>query len=194
MESVEWGLMAARTQFAVTISFHIVLAAFSTGLANFLLVLEALWLRRREQVYLDIYRYWLKIFALSVAIGTASSLMLEYQFGLNWARLSSQAGEILGPLMFYEVMAPAGFMAMISGWVVTEVGRQLFTVYGLLRTADGASPASKEQVVGSTLVILIFYLVVFGIGLWVLLRILRHPAKTGEQEPQPTLPDEIGRP
>jgi cytochrome bd-type quinol oxidase subunit 1 len=455
MESVEWGLMAARTQFAVTISFHIVLAAFSIGLANFLLVLEALWLWRRQQVYLDIYQYWLKIFALNVAIGTASGLMLEYQFGLNWSRLSAKAGEILGPLMFYEVMAaffleagflgimlfgmkkvgpglhlfatgavavgsiisafwilsanswmhtprgfsigadgrflaqdwwaiifnpsfpyrfthmllatflatalliagvsawqllrastnlrarvqfsmalwavavlapvqiavgdlhgentlkfqpqkvaamegawtrpapgageplrlfawpdmakrrnhfelaipriaslylrhdlsstikpltefahqdippvavvfwafrvmvglgllmlalgitglvlrcrnrlynarwmqrccvlmaPAGFMAMISGWVVTEVGRQPFTVYGLLRTADSASAVSCDQVIGSTVTILFFYLVVFGIGLSVLLRILRQPARTGEQGPQPTLPDEI---
>jgi len=457
MENVEWGLMAARSQFAVTISFHIVLAAFSIGLANFLLVLEALWLWRREQVYLDIYQYWLKIFALNVAIGTASGLMLEYQFGLNWARLSTQAGEILGPLMFYEVMAaffleagflgimlfgmkkvgprlhffataavaigsiisafwilsanswmhtprgygigvdgrfiaqdwwtiifnpsfpyrfahmmlatflatavliagasawqllrqpsnrharvqfsmalwtlavlaplqivagdlhgentlkfqpqkvaamegawtrpppgageplrlialpdmaeqrnhfelaiprvaslylrhdlsstirpltefapedippvatvfwafrvmvglgllmlilgivslvlryrsrlytarwmhrccffmaPAGFMALISGWVVTEVGRQPFTIYGLLRTADSVSRVSSEQITGSTLTILLFYLVVFGIGLWVLLRILRQAVKAGERGPQPTLPDEIGR-
>lgn len=458
MESVEWGLLAARIQFAITISFHIVLAAFSIGLANFLLVLEALWLRRREQVYLGLYRYWLKIFALNVAIGTASGLILEYQFGLNWGRLATQAGEILGPLMVYEVMAaffleagflgimlfgmnkvgprlhffatcavavgtilsafwilsanswmhtpsgfgigiggrfvaqdwwaiifnpsfpyrfahmmlatflatalliagasawqllhassdhyarvqfsmamwtvavlaplqvvagdlhgentlrfqpqkvaamegawerpppgageplrlfalpdtaeqrnhfelaipriaslylrhdlsstirpltefapedtppvaivfwafrlmvglgvlmvvlgvtslvlrhrqrfytarwmhrcavlmaPAGFIAMISGWVVTEVGRQPFTVYGLLRTADSASPISSDQVIVSTGVILMFYLVVFGIGLWVLLRILRHPAQPGEQPPQPTLSDEIGKP
>lgn len=92
------------------------------------------------------------------------------------------------------LMAPAGFMAMISGWVVTEVGRQPFTVYGLLRTADSASPISSEQVIVSTGVMLMFYLMVFGIGLWVLLRILRHPAKPGEQPPQPTLPDEIGKP
>lgn len=457
MENVEWVLMAARAQFAVTISFHIILAAFSIGLANFLLVLEALWLWRRQQVYLDLYQYWLKIFALNVAIGTASGLMLEYQFGLNWSRLSTQAGEILGPLMFYEVMAaffleagflgimlfgmrkvgpglhffataavavgsiisafwilsanswmhtprgfgigddgrfvaqdwwaiifnpsfpyrfahmmlatflatavliagasawqllrsstnrharvqfsmalwtiavlapvqivagdlhgentlkfqpqkvaamegawtrpalgageplrlfawpdmlerrnhfelaipriaslylrhdlsstikpltefapqdippvavvfwafrvmvglgllmlalgitglvlrgrsrlynarwmqrccvlmaPAGFMAIISGWVVTEVGRQPFTVYGLLRTANSASAVSSDQVIVSTLTILFFYLVVFGIGLSVLLRILRQPSKAGEQGPQPRLPDEIGR-
>lgn len=457
MENVEWGLMAARAQFAITISFHIVLAAFSIGMANFLLVLEALWLWRRKQVYLDIYQYWLKIFALNVAIGTASGLMLEYQFGLNWSRLSTQAGEILGPLMFYEVMAaffleagflgimlfgmkkvgpglhlfatgavavgsiisafwilsanswmhtprgfgigadgrfvaedwwaiifnpsfpyrfchmmlatflatasmiagasawqllrdsanprarvqysmalwtvaflaplqiaagdlhgentlefqpqkvaamegawtrpapgtgeplrlfalpdmaerrnhfelaipriasiylrhdlsstikpltefapqdippvtvvfwafrvmvglgllmlavgitgfvlrcrnrlyntrwmqrcclvmaPAGFIAMISGWVVTEVGRQPFTVYGLLRTADSTSSVPSEHVLASTMTILLFYLVVFGIGLSVLLRILRQPANAAEQGPQPTLSEEIRR-
>lgn len=457
MEPVDSALMAARAQFAITISFHIVLAAFSIGLANFLMVLEALWLRTGRQIYLNVYRYWLKVFALNVAVGTASGLILEYQFGLNWSRLSVQAGDILGPLMFYEVlaaffleagflgimlfglkkvgprlhffatcavavgslisafwilsanswmqtpagyvvsddgrfmaedwwaiifnpsfpyrlahmtlaaflgtatlvagvsawqllrqpqnprarlqfsmalwmialltppqiivgdlhgqhslkfqpqkvaaiegswtrplegegeplrlfaipdmaeqrnhwevaiprigslylrhnlsgtiaalnefppedippvpvvfiaframvglgllmlaqgltslvlrwrrrlysktwmlrscvvMAPAGFLAMLSGWVVTEVGRQPFTVYGLLRTADSLSSVSRQQVIGSTWMILMFYLLIFGIGLWVLLRILREPPHEDEAGPQPTLADETGQ-
>jgi cytochrome bd-type quinol oxidase subunit 1 len=456
MDAFDSALMAARMQFAITISFHIVLAAFTIGLANFLLILEALWLRSGRQVFLDVYRYWLKVFALNVAIGVASGLILEYQFGLNWSRLAVKAGDILGPLMFYEVlaaffleagflgimlfglkkvgprlhffatcavaagslmsafwilsanswmhtpagysiaadgrfiaedwwaiifnpsfpyrlahmtlaallgtatalagagawqllkapdnprarllfsmalwaivvlipvqivvgdlhgqhslkvqpqkvaaiegswtrppqgageplrlfawpdmterrnhwevaiprigslylshdlsgtikaldefapqdippvapvffafrlmvglgllmlgqgliglilrrrrrfyiarrwlwanvlMAPAGFLAMLSGWTVTEVGRQPYTVYGLLRTADSLSPVSREQVLGSTLLILLFYLLVFGIGLWVLLRILREPAHENQPGPQPTLADETG--
>lgn len=458
MDAGESALMAARMQFALTISFHIVLAALTIGLANFLMVLEALWLWRGQQRYLDVYRYWLKIFALNVAVGTASGLILEYQFGLNWSRLSVQAGDILGPLMFYEVlaaffleagflgimlfglkkvgprlhffatcavaigslisafwilsanswmqtpagyaigadgrfmaenwwaiifnpsfpyrlahmtlaallgtatlvagagawqllkaphnprarlqlsmalwtivvltplqivvgdlhgqhslkvqpqkvaaiegswtrppegageplrlfaipdmaqrrnhwevaiprigslylthdlsgtiaaldefpaedippvpavffafrlmvglgllmlgqglvslvlrwrgrlyaarwmlrvcvlMAPAGLLAMLSGWVVTEVGRQPFTVYGLLRTADSVSLVSRQQVVGSTWLILMFYLLIFGIGLWVLLRLLREPPHKDEPGPQPTLADETGEP
>jgi cytochrome bd-type quinol oxidase subunit 1 len=457
MDAFDSALMAARMQFAITISFHIVLAAFTIGLANFLLILEALWLRSGRQVFLDVYRYWLKVFALNVAIGVASGLILEYQFGLNWSRLAVKAGDILGPLMFYEVlaaffleagflgimlfglkkvgprlhffatcavaagslmsafwilsanswmhtpagysiaadgrfiaedwwaiifnpsfpyrlahmtlaallgtatalagagawqllkapdnprarllfsmalwaivvlipvqivvgdlhgqhslkvqpqkvaaiegswtrppqgageplrlfawpdmterrnhwevaiprigslylshdlsgtikaldefapqdippvapvffafrlmvglgllmlgqgliglilrrrrrfyiarrwlwanvlMAPAGFLAMLSGWTVTEVGRQPYTVYGLLRTADSLSPVSREQVLGSTLLILLFYLLVFGIGLWVLLRILREPAHENQPGPQPTLADETGQ-
>ncbi|MHC8380798.1 cytochrome ubiquinol oxidase subunit I [Pseudomonas sp. LB3P14] len=457
MDAVDSALMAARAQFAITISFHIVLAALTIGLANFLMVLEALWLWRGRSVYLDVYRYWLKVFALNVAVGTASGLILEYQFGLNWSRLSTQAGDILGPLMFYEVlaaffleagflgimlfglkkvgprihffatcavalgslisafwilsanswmqtpagysiatdgrfmaddwwaiifnpsfpyrlvhmtlaallgsgtlvagisawqllrapenprarlaysmalwaivvltpvqilvgdlhgehslkvqpqkvaaiegswtrpaegageplrlfaipdmterrnhwevsipriaslylrhdlsgtiaaldefppedippvpavffafrvmvglgllmlgqgvtslvlrwrgrlyaarwmlrvcvlMAPTGFVAMLSGWVVTEVGRQPYTVYGLLRTADSLSSVSREQVVGATWTILSFYLVTFGVGLWVLLRLLREPPHEGEPGPQPTLADETGK-
>lgn len=457
MDAYDSALMAARVQFAITISFHIVLAAFTIGLANFLMVLEALWLWRRQQIYLDVYRYWLKVFALNVAVGTASGLILEYQFGLNWSRLSTQAGDILGPLMFYEVlaaffleagflgimlfglkkvgprlhffatcavaigslisafwilsanswmqtpagysigidgrfvaedwwaiifnpsfpyrlahmtlatllgsatlvagvsawqllrapenprarlaysmalwvvvlltpvqilvgdlhgehslkvqpqkvaaiegswsrpveaageplrlfaipdmaerrnhwevaipriaslylrhdlsgtiaaldefppedippvpvvffafrvmvglglvmlgqgitslilrwrqrlyaarwmlrvcvlMAPAGFVAMLSGWIVTEVGRQPFTVYGLIRTADSLSSVSREQVVGATWTILSFYLVIFGVGLWVLLRLLREPPHEGAPGPQPTLADETGK-
>ncbi|CAG8865722.1 Cytochrome bd-II ubiquinol oxidase subunit 1 [Pseudomonas fluorescens] len=456
---VEYGdaaaaLLAARAQFAITISFHIVLAAFSIGLAQGLMVLEALWLWRKRQVYMDVYHFWLKVFALTVAVGTASGLIMEYQFGLNWSRLSAQAGGIIGPLMFYEVMvaffleagflgimlfglkkvgprlhflatcavafgalvsafwilsanswmhtpagysidangrfiaedwwaivfnpsfpyrlthmiiaalmgsatmvagtgawqllrepgnprarlqysmalwtiavlaplqivvgdlhgqhtlevqpikiaaiegswhrpaegageplrlfalpdmseqrnhfevaiarigslylthdlsgtiraldefdpadlppvpivffafrvmvglgllmaaqgvaslvlrwrgrlvqarwlqhasvilAPAGFLAMLSGWVVTEVGRQPFTIQGLLRTADSVSPVSAHNVVWATVAILMFYTLVFGVGLWVLLRLLRQPPRAGEPGPQPGLSED----
>jgi len=457
MGEVDSVLMAARAQFAITISFHIVFAALTIGLANFLLVLEALWLFRGRNIYLDVYRYWLKIFALTVAVGTASGLIMEYQFGLNWSRLSMLAGDIIGPLMFYEVlaaffleagflgvmlfglkkvgpqvhflatslvafgslcsafwilsanswmhtpagfsisadgrfiaedwlaiifnpsfpyrlvhmtlatmlgtatlvagvsawqllrtsenprarlaysmalwaiflltplqivagdlhgqhtlkvqpqkvaaiegswtrppegageplrlfalpdmaerrnhwelaiprigslylhhdlsgtiaaldefppqdtppvpvvffgfrlmvglgllmvvqgvaslwlrwqqrlyvtrwllrgsvlMAPAGLLAMLSGWVVTEVGRQPFTVYGILRTADGLSSVSRQQVIGSTWFILLFYLLILGISFWVLVRILREPPQRDEPGPQPTLADETGK-
>lgn len=119
---VEYGdaaaaLLAARVQFAITISFHIVLAAFSIGLAQGLMVLEALWLWRKRELYMDVYRFWLKVFALTVAVGTASGLVMEYQFGLNWSRLSAQAGAIIGPLMFYEVLVAffleAGFLGIM---------------------------------------------------------------------------------
>ncbi|HEX8541419.1 MAG TPA: cytochrome ubiquinol oxidase subunit I, partial [Pseudomonas sp.] len=117
MDVVDSVLMAARAQFAITISFHIVFAALTIGLANFLLVLEALWLFRGRNIYLDVYRYWLKIFALTVAVGTASGLIMEYEFGLNWSQLSMLAGDIIGPLMFYEVLAAffleAGFLGVM---------------------------------------------------------------------------------
>jgi cytochrome d ubiquinol oxidase subunit I len=90
------------------------------------------------------------------------------------------------------LLAPAGFLAMLSGWVVTEVGRQPFTVYGLMRTADSLSSVSRTQVVGSTWLILLFYLLIFGIGLWVLLRLLREPPQQDQPGPQPTLADETG--
>lgn len=458
MVEVDSALMAARAQFAMTISFHIVFAALTIGLANFLLVLEALWLLRGRQTCLDAYRYWLKLFALTVVMGTASGLIMEYQFGLNWSRLSIQAGDIIGPLMFYEIlaaffleagflgimlfgmkkvgprlhffatcmvafgalcsafwilsanswmhtpagysmsthgrfiaqdwwaiifnpsfpyrlvhmtlatflgtatlvagisawqllrhpenprarltysmalwalvvliplqmvagdlhgrhslkvqpqkvaaiegswtrppegegeplrlfaiadmserrnhwelavprigslylhhdlsstiaaldefapedippvatvffafrimvglgllmlvqgvaglilrwrrrlygsrwmlrtcvlMAPAGLTAMLSGWVVTEVGRQPFTVYGLLRTADSVSSVSRQQVIGSTWLILVFYLLMLAVCGWVLVRILREPPQRDEPGPQPTLADETGKP
>ncbi|MFT0869125.1 cytochrome ubiquinol oxidase subunit I [Pseudomonas sp. CAM1A] len=84
-------------------------------------------------------------------------------------------------------LAPAGFVAMLSGWVVTEVGRQPFTVYGLLRTADSVSPVAAQTVIVSTAAILVFYLLIFGFGLWLLLRLLREPPGAGESGPHPEI-------
>lgn len=128
MESVDLALILARYQFAFTISFHIVLAAFSIGLANYLVVLEALWLCGKRPVYMDVYKFWLKIFALTVAVGTASGVVMEFEFGTNWSALASRAGSILGPLMFYEVMVAffleAGFIGvMLFG--IDKVGPRL---------------------------------------------------------------------
>jgi cytochrome d ubiquinol oxidase subunit I len=128
MEASDPALMLARFQFAFTISFHIVLAAFSIGLANCLMVLEALWLWRKRQVYMDLYKFWLKVFALTVAVGTASGLVMEFEFGTNWSALASRAGGVLGPLMFYEVMVAffleAGFIGvMLLG--MNKVGPRL---------------------------------------------------------------------
>ncbi|WP_306108938.1 cytochrome ubiquinol oxidase subunit I [Pseudomonas sp. ACM7] len=72
------------------------------------------------------------------------------------------------------------------------MGRQPFTVYGLLRTTDGLSSVSRQQVIKSTWFILSFYLLIFGVGLWVLLRILREPPHEDEAGPQSTLADETG--
>ena len=117
MDVTDPALQIARAQFGITIGFHIVLAAFSIGLANFLMALEGLWLWKRQQAYLDLYKFWLKIFALNVAVGTVSGVVMEFEFGTNWGRLSTQAGSIIGPLMFYEVMVAffleAGFLGVM---------------------------------------------------------------------------------
>lgn len=122
------ALFLARAQFAFTVGFHIVLPAFSIGLASFLMVLEALWLRTGKQVYLDVFQYWLKIFALSFAMGVVSGLVMSYQFGTNWGAFSDKAGPVVGPLMGYEVLTAffleAGFLGvMLFG--MSKVGRGL---------------------------------------------------------------------
>ncbi|WP_222909492.1 cytochrome ubiquinol oxidase subunit I [Pseudomonas sp. DNDY-54] len=128
MEISDPAVFVARLQFGITIGFHIVLAAFSIGLANFLMVLEALWLRRKQQLYLDSYKFWLRIFALTVAVGVASGLVMEFEFGTNWGRLATKAGSVIGPLMFYEVLVAffleAGFLGiMLFG--LNKVGPRL---------------------------------------------------------------------
>jgi len=118
----------ARLQFAFTVSFHIVFPAFSIGLASYLAVLEGLWLVTGRQVYLDSFRYWLKIFALVFGMGVVSGIVMSYQFGTNWSVFSDKTGPILGPLMGYEVLSAffleAGFLGvMLFG--MNRVGRGL---------------------------------------------------------------------
>jgi cytochrome d ubiquinol oxidase subunit I len=107
----------ARMQFAFTMSFHIVFPAFSIGLASYLAVLEALWLKTGKAVYLDLFKYWMKIFAVAFAMGVVSGLVMSYEFGTNWAVFSDKAGPIIGPLMAYEVLSAffleAGFLGVM---------------------------------------------------------------------------------
>src|SRR5215207_3602502 len=98
------ALLLARWQFAFTVSFHFILPAFTIGLASYLAVLEALWLKTDKPLYIEIYKYWLKIFAIVFAMGVVSGIVLSYQFGTNWSVFSDRAGPIVGPLMAYEVL------------------------------------------------------------------------------------------
>jgi cytochrome d ubiquinol oxidase subunit I len=97
-------LMLSRLQFAFTISFHILFPAFSIGLASWLVMLELLWLVTGKAAYQSLYRFWLKIFAVSFGLGVVSGLVMSFEFGTNWSQLSSAAGNILGPLLGYEVL------------------------------------------------------------------------------------------
>ncbi|OYX39576.1 cytochrome ubiquinol oxidase subunit I, partial [Sphingomonas sp. 32-62-10] len=107
-------IILARIQFAFTVSFHFIFPAFSIGLASYLAVLEGLWLRTQNSVYLDLFKFWLKIFAVTFAMGVVSGIVMSYQFGTNWAVFSDKTGPILGPLLAYEVLTAffleAGFL------------------------------------------------------------------------------------
>ena len=119
------ALDLARIQFAFTMSFHILFPAITIGLASYLVVLELCWLRTGRQVFVDLYHYWLKIFAVTFGMGVVSGIVMAYQIGTNWSTLSEFAGSILGPLLAYEVLTAffleAGFLGvMLFGW--TRVG------------------------------------------------------------------------
>ena len=122
------ALNLARAQFAFTLSFHFIFPAFSIGLASYLAVLEGLWLKTGQPVYDNLYRYWLKIFALVFGMGVVSGIVMSYQFGTNWSVFSDKAGPILGPLLAYEVLSAffleAGFLGvMLFG--INKVGQKL---------------------------------------------------------------------
>ena len=77
-------VILARAQFAFTVSFHFIFPAFSIGTASYLMVLEGLWLKTGSGVYANLYRYWLKIFAVAFGMGVVSGVVMSYQFGTNW--------------------------------------------------------------------------------------------------------------
>ena len=137
------ALLLARAQFAFTVSFHFVFPSFTIGLASYLAVLEGLWLLKREDKYLDLYRYWLRIFAVVFAMGVVSGVVMSYQFGTNWAVFSDKAGGVIGPLMAYEVLTAffleAGFLGvMLFG--MNKVGKGLhFAATCLVATGTAIS-------------------------------------------------------
>ena len=117
MSPADTALILARAQFAFTVSFHFLFPSFSIGLASYLAVLEGLWLWTKKPVYLDLFKYWLRIFAVAFAMGVVSGIVMSYQFGTNWAVFSDKAGPIIGPLMAYEVLTAffleAGFLGVM---------------------------------------------------------------------------------
>ena len=128
MTELPLAIDLARLQFAFTVSFHIIFPAFSIGLASYLAVLEALWLKTGRQVYIDLFHYWIKIFALAFGMGVVSGIVMSYQFGTNWSVFSDMTGPVLGPLMGYEVLSAffleAGFLGvMLFG--MNKVGKGL---------------------------------------------------------------------
>jgi cytochrome d ubiquinol oxidase subunit I len=93
---------------------------------------------------------------------------------------------------FALLMAPSGFIAVLAGWITTETGRQPFTVYGLLRTADSASPLAAPAVGSSLIAFAIVYFAVFGAGVIYILRLMAAAPHHGEQGPSAHIPARAG--
>lgn len=124
-------LLLSRLQFAFTVSFHILFPAFTIGLASWLAMLEGLWLYTGREVYRTLYRFWVKIFAVSFGMGVVSGIVMSFQFGTNWSRFSDIAGNIIGPLLSYEVVTAffleATFLGiMLFGWHKVSRGLHFF--------------------------------------------------------------------
>jgi len=122
------AVILSRLQFAFTIAFHIIFPSFTIGLASYLAVLEGLWLITKREAYLRLYLFWIKIFAISFGLGVVSGVVMSYQFGTNWSKFSELTGNVLGPLLGFEVLTAffleASFLGiMLFGW--NRVGRGL---------------------------------------------------------------------
>lgn len=158
-------LLLSRIQFGFTISFHIVFPAITIGLASYLALLELLWLRTGEARFRDLYRFFSKIFAVCFGMGVVSGVVLSYQIGTNWSGLSQAAGNIMGPLLAYEVLTAffleAGFLGvMLFGWdrvgprlhflatCMVAVGTLISTFWILSANSWMQTPAGFELVDG----------------------------------------------
>jgi cytochrome d ubiquinol oxidase subunit I len=95
-------VVLSRLQFFWVVSFHILLPAFTVGLACYIAVLEGLHLKTKDQIYLRISVFWTRIFAVSFGLGVVSGIVMPFQFGTNWSRFSDTTANVIGPLMAYE--------------------------------------------------------------------------------------------
>jgi cytochrome d ubiquinol oxidase subunit I len=116
---MEWtALLLSRVQFAFTVSFHIIFPSFSIGLAAWLTVLEAIYLVTGKPVYRRLFEFWLKIFGVTFGLGVVSGIVLAFEFGMNWSRLSEVTGPIQGPLLTYESFTAFALEASFFGVLI----------------------------------------------------------------------------
>jgi cytochrome d ubiquinol oxidase subunit I len=114
-------VLLSRIQFGITTAFHILFPTLTIGLALYLVLVEWLWLKTRRELYYRMYRFWVKIFAIHFAVGVVTGIILEFEFGTNFARFSEAVSNVFAPLMAYEGMTAffleAGFLGiMLFGW------------------------------------------------------------------------------
>jgi cytochrome d ubiquinol oxidase subunit I len=114
-------VLLSRIQFAVTTLFHILFPTLTIGLSVFLVVVELLWIKTKEELYYRMYRFWVKIFAVNFGVGVVTGIVLEFEFGSNFSRFSQAVSNVIAPLMAFEVMTAffleSGFLGiMLFGW------------------------------------------------------------------------------
>ena len=151
----------ARIQFAFTVSFHIIFPSFTIGLAAFIATLLVRWRLTGQEHLHRLARFWTKIFAVSFAMGVVSGIVLSYEFGTNWSGFSRIVGNVLGPLLGYEVLTAffleASFLGiMLFGWnrvspnlhvtsaVLVAIGTSLSAFWILAANSWMQTPAGHE--------------------------------------------------
>lgn len=114
-------LTLSRIQFGATVSFHYIYPPLSIGLGVMLVIMEGLWLKTRDPLYHQMARFWTKVFALTFAIGVATGIVMEFEFGTNWAAYSRYVGDVFGSALaaegIFAFFLESGFLAvLLFGW------------------------------------------------------------------------------
>jgi cytochrome d ubiquinol oxidase subunit I len=155
-------LLIARLQFAFTIIFHIIFPAFTIGLSAYIATLCVMAQRSGKAHYRALARFWTRIFAVSFAMGVVSGIVLSYQFGTNWSGYSTALGNVLGPMIGYEVetafFLEASFLGvLLFGWdrmpawlhtlaAIAVAGGTLFSAFWILSANSWMqTPAGYEM-------------------------------------------------
>jgi len=116
-------LMLSRIQFAANISFHILFPSISIALCWFLFYFKVRYNRSGDQVWMRAYRFWVKVFALTFALGVVSGITMSFQFGTNWPGYMETVGNIAGPLLGYEVLTAFFLEATFLGIMLFGINK-----------------------------------------------------------------------
>ena len=116
-------LVLARLQFAANITFHILFPTISIAMGWFLLFFKTRFVATGEQHWMDAYQFWIKIFALTFALGVVSGITMSFQFGTNWPGFMNTVGNVAGPLLAYEVLTAFFLEATFLGIMLFGRGR-----------------------------------------------------------------------
>src|SRR5512134_1436534 len=138
---MEEALLLARIQFGLNIAFHILFPTITIGLAWLLVLFRVRYERTRDPAWLGTYKLWVKVFALTFAMGVVSGITMSFQFGTNWPGYMNKVGNIAGPLLAYEVLT-AFFLE------ATFLGVMLF---GMIRVSGRVHLASGVIVATGTM-------------------------------------------
>lgn len=127
-------LILARFQFALTIMFHYIFPLLSIGLGLVLVIIESIYVYSKNPLYLKMAQFWTKIFALTFAIGVATGIVMEFEFGTNWATYSRYVGDVFGSALAAEgvfaFFMESGFLAIVLfGWDRVRPGTHLFATW-----------------------------------------------------------------
>ena len=109
-------VVLARLQFAANVTFHILFPTISIAMGWFLLFFKTRFVATGEQHWMDAYQFWIKIFALTFALGVVSGITMSFQFGTNWPGFMNTVGNVAGPLLAYEVLT-AFFLEATFCWM-----------------------------------------------------------------------------
>lgn len=162
-------VVLSRMQFALTAIFHVLWPILTTGMAVYLVIVEGLWLKTRNQDYYLHARFWSRLYVLNFGIGVATGIPMEFQFGTNWAPFSEAVGNFFGSVIGFEAssafMLEAAFLGiMLFGWervnpvvhylstILVAVGANLSTVWILIANSWMQTPAGGEIVNGKFIV------------------------------------------